>query len=69
MESLNTLWLAFASSVLGLALALSFVLAERQARPSARASIGWTGAAVLPLLIPQMTLIPALLLLDLTVLG
>ncbi len=69
VESLNTLWLAFASSVLGLALALSFVLAERQARPSARASIGWTGAAVLPLLIPQMTLIPALLLLDLTVLG
>ena len=69
VESLNTLWLALASSLLGLALALGFILAERRARPSAQASLGWTGTAILPLLIPQMTLIPALLLLDLTVLG
>lgn len=67
-ESLNTLWLALASSLIGLGLALMFLLVERRVRPLALTGFGWTGFAIAPLLIPQMTLIPALLLLDLTVL-
>lgn len=66
VESLNTLWLALASALIGLLLALAFVLAERQARTvTTRGAMAWSGLAVLPLLIPQMTLIPALLLIDL----
>lgn len=68
VESLNTLWLALASSLIGLGLALMFLLTERRVKPAGNHGFGWTVLAIAPLLIPQMTLIPALLLLDLTVL-
>ena len=73
VESLNTLWLALVSALVGLGLALMFLLVERHMRPKTSHGAGWRGfgwtfLAIAPLLIPQMTLIPALLLLDLTVL-
>lgn len=69
MQSLNTLWLALVSALMGLLLAFLFLLAERRFRRPPGSRYIWTSLAIVPLLVPQMTLVPALLLLDLKFFG